>query len=185
MNNSEGRRDLVEADDTLKQMSTNLKSRKILIRFLKFLAVVAAVLYLLFGLVFEIEIVHGDSMKNTLKNGDVALSLRMNTRYAVGDVIVLKTNEKNDYVKRIVALPGDTVDIDPASGSLIRNDEIVSEPYIFGKTLPKEGGLSFPVTLGVDEYLVLGDNRQISLDSRSFGPVTKSQFKAKIIWPGL
>ena len=182
MNSSEDKRTLSKADDTLKQMTTALKRRKIHFRFLLFLFTVALSLYILFGFVFEIEIVHGDSMKNTLKNGDVALSLRINSDYAVGDIVILKTNEKSDYVKRIVALPGDTVDIDPDSGSLIRNGKIINEPYTLGKTLPKPSIVSFPLTLSEDQFFVLGDNRNASLDSRSFGPVSRKQFKAKIIW---
>ena len=183
MNSSEDKRTLSKADDTLKQMSRNLKKRKVRLSFLRSLFVFVILLYLLFGFVFEIEIVHGDSMKNTLKNGDVALSLRNCKEYSVGDIVILKTNEKSDYVKRIVALPGDTVDIDPASGSLIRNGKTVSEPYALGKTLPKDNGVTFPITLAVDEYFALGDNRPVSLDSRFFGPVPSTQIKAKLIWP--
>ena len=170
-------------DEFLSMNLHAVKERKSRLRFLIILFAIALSLYVLFGLIFEVDLVHGDSMKNTLHNGDFALSLRLYTNYSVGDVVILKTNEKSDYVKRIVALPGDTVDIDPQSGNLIRNGKIVTEPYALGKTLPKDNGISFPITLAVDEYFLLGDNRTISLDSRSFGPVSSSQFKAVIIFP--
>ncbi|MGE5614177.1 MAG: signal peptidase I, partial [Bacillota bacterium] len=91
-----------------------------------------------------------------------------------------KTNIR--LVKRVIGVPGDTIDI--RGGKVFRNGEPLDEPYAKGATYKRE--LDFPVTVPEGKYFVLGDNREISKDSRSFGFIDHTQVEGKAIfrfWP--
>jgi len=91
-----------------------------------------------------------------------------------------KTNIR--LVKRVIGIPGDEVDIH--DGKVFVNGEEISEPYVKGETFQREQ--PFPVKLQEGEYLVLGDNREVSKDSRTFGTIRRSQIEGKAVfrfWP--
>jgi signal peptidase I len=96
-----------------------------------------------------------------------------------GDVVVFKapTNTERDFIKRIIGVPGDTIEIDRATSEVIVNGEVIGEPYIRGSTtcshgcgpweVPEENSAEALTTCGSDRcYFVMGDNRQNSSDSR-------------------
>ena len=147
------------------------------------LASLAAATWLLVGVLFEIEIIRGDSMNESFHSGDWALCWRLSSEYQPGDVVVLRDLADSDYIKRIIGLPGDTISLDVRTGYLYRNGKYIDEPYAKGKTLPRTEEIAFPLTLGEDEYFVLGDNREISVDSRVFGPVDEEKIKGRILLP--
>ena len=146
---------------------------------------VALIVWILFGVVFEIATVRGSSMSPTLRDGDVVLSWRLSSEYAFGDVVIIANTGRRDYIKRIIGTPGDTIAIDGESGTVLRNGEALEEPYAAGATLPREEGVLFTVTLGEGEYFLLGDNRLYSYDSRDWGLVDKERIKAKVILPAI
>ena len=82
------------------------------------------------------------------------------------------------YVKRVIAVGGDTVDI--RKGKLYVNDEEMDEPYVNGETERKVGGVEFPYTVEDGKVFVMGDNREESMDSRDFGAVIRKQIKGKV-----
>ncbi len=91
-----------------------------------------------------------------------------------------KTNVR--LVKRVIGIPGDEIDI--RDGSVYRNGERLDEPYVKGLTYPRE--VIFPINVPVGKYLVLGDNREVSKDSRTFGLIDRSQIEGKAVfrfWP--
>lgn len=114
-------------------------------------------------------IVVGDSMLNTLHDGDNLIVDKMTyafkdpERY---DIIVFPYKYKEDtlFIKRIIGLPGETVQIDEA-GNIYINGERLEENY-GRETMVYAGLASEPILLGADEYFVLGDNRNYSEDSR-------------------
>ena len=106
--------------------------------------------------------VDGDSMKNTLKNGDILLLYKLSSidRF---DIIVLDEEKDNEkIIKRVIGLPGETVAI--KKGKIYINDKVIDDEYAYGETTDYN-----KVTLKDDEYFILGDNRLISKDSRYFG----------------
>ena len=153
-------------------------------------AVAAVVLLFTFGV--RMIGVSGPSMQDTLYTGDQLLVLNaMFCDFKAGDVVVI-----NDYnaqlddtlVKRIIAVGGQTVDIDFASGAVYVDGEALDEPYIKERTYTNEG-LEFPITLAEDEVFVMGDNRNHSTDSRDtrLGPVKVGYLQGKallLVMPG-
>lgn len=119
--------------------------------------------------------VDGDSMKNTLKNGDILLLYKLGSINRL-DIIVLDEEKDNEkIIKRVIGLPGETVAI--KKGKIYINDKVIDDEYAYGETSDYD-----KVTLEDDEYFILGDNRLISKDSRYFGPIKKSEMKGKIVF---
>lgn len=119
--------------------------------------------------------VDGDSMKNTLKNGDILLLYKLGSINRL-DIIVLDEEKDNEkIIKRVIGLPGETVAI--KKGKIYINDKVIDDEYAYGETSDYD-----KVTLADDEYFILGDNRLISKDSRYFGPIKKSEIKGKIVF---
>ncbi|MCR4748345.1 MAG: signal peptidase I [Lachnospiraceae bacterium] len=124
----------------------------------------------------------GVSMENTLYSGQTILISRLSyliLKPRVGDVVVFKPNGNQNthyYVKRVVAVPGDTVEF--RDGRLYVNGK--QEPSGFDK-VADPGIVEAPLVLGIDEYFVLGDNRNNSEDSRSgnIGPVNKKLIEGR------
>ena len=142
--------------------------------------------------VFAIRLVgvDGDSMYPTLHNGD-RLTLLSNFLYEpeVGDIIVLKAPgfEQGPLVKRLIAMDGQTVDINFDTGEVWVDGELLVEPYINDLTTRYEG-VDFPLTVPEGYVFVMGDNRLHSSDSRdpSVGCVDKRYVLGKalqVIYP--
>ena len=126
-------------------------------------------------------LVSGDSMVPTFQNGDYLLVDELTYRLREpqrGEVIVFRypKDEKLFFIKRIIGLPGERVEINDGRVTILNSENpqgfILAEPY-----LSSSQGTSGneDVTLGKDEYFVLGDNRSFSLDSRSWGSVVKPE----------
>ena len=136
-------------------------------------------------------VVDGQSMEPTLYNNDNLIVDKISYRFKDPerfDIIVFPYQYKDDtyYIKRIIGLPGETVQID-TEGNIYIDGEILEESY--GKEIIKDPVLAAqPITLGDDEYFVLGDNRNHSGDSRfaDVGNVKRSQIIGRAffrMWP--
>lgn len=127
--------------------------------------------------------IKGDSMLPNFHDGELLLTEKVSYRIykpSRGDIIVFGVPERKiDLIKRVVGIPGDTVRIE--DGTVYINDQQLVEPYEIQKTQGTQ-----TVTLGADEYFVLGDNRGSSSDSRSFGSIKRTVIKGKVwlvYWP--
>jgi len=142
------------------------------------LMLIAAVLVLQF--IFGISGVSGDSMEPTLHPDDVVLYLRVGKGWNYGDMVALKMPSGESYIKRIVGMPGDTIDIH--DGKLYRNGVEEAGDYPFGLTDGQVEAITYPYQVEPGRYFVLGDNREVSVDSRTFGTVSEKQIKGAVIF---
>ena len=137
-----------------------------------YMGIVLGVTFLIITYVGQRTHVSGDSMKNTLNDGDhlivdkITYRMREPVRY---DIIVFpfRYKENTFYIKRIIGLPGETVQIDQ-QGNIYINGELLQENY--GREVIRAdtvGIAANPIVLGEDEYFVMGDNRNNSTDSRT------------------
>lgn len=140
----------------------------------KFLLLVA-VIFLVFRFVIGFSAVSGVSMLDTFKDGDIVLYTRINPEIRRGDIISVAIPSGEYYVKRVVALGGDVVDI--RSGVLYVNGAAETGDYLRGSTYPEESSFTYPYTVPEGDAFVLGDNREESIDSRYFGAVNLRQIK--------
>lgn len=140
--------------------------------------IVAVICAVLFLFVFGIHRCSDNSMNPALKYGDLAFYYRLQQDYRSSDVVIVE-KDKQQQVRRIVAKAGDVVDI--TEDGLRVNGYLQQEANIYTDTLPYVEGISFPLTLGQDEYFVLGDNRTNSTDSRIYGAVKKDEIKGVLI----
>ena len=121
--------------------------------------------------------VRGASMEPTFYSGEYILTSKITYKFRNphrGDVIVFQSpkNPDIDYIKRIIGLPGDSVEV--REGELYVNGQLLLENYISEKTNLWEGGYlqeNIPITVPVNMLFVMGDNRPRSSDSREFGPI--------------
>ena len=132
--------------------------------------------------------VDGQSMRETLQNGDLLLILNDHLcgGYQPGDIVVLRKASFRDgkpLVKRVIATEGQTVDIDFEAGIVYVDGEALEEDYIREPTWTPEG-LEFPVTVPEEHIFVLGDNRNNSSDSRhkDLGPIDIRMVTGKAVF---
>lgn len=138
----------------------------------------------LLTLVMPVLQIYGSSMAPTLNNGDVCISFKGGNCNR-GDIIAFYFNNKI-LVKRVIALPGDVVDMD-SDGNVYINYNLFDEPYLTQKAYG-ECDAVLPYTVPESRYFVMGDNRAASVDSRSIavGCVAEEQIVGRLacrIWP--
>lgn len=145
-----------------------------------YLLVVVVLCFLVIKFVGQRSLVIGSSMETTLSDNDNLILDKISYRFHDPerfDVIVFpfRNGEKKTYIKRIIGLPGETIQID-FDGNIFIDGEILQESY--GREVINNPGLAYePITLGDDEYFVMGDNRNHSEDSRfsEVGKVSRSE----------
>jgi signal peptidase I len=123
---------------------------------------------MLFTFAARTSVVNGTSMINTLHNKDMLVVSHLLYQPSRGDIVVItKPNSENEpLIKRIIALEGQTVDIDFSKGIVYVDGEALDEPYVNTPTNLRYD-VKFPITVPKGDLFVLGDNRNGSLDSRS------------------
>ena len=119
------------------------------------------------GAVCGFSVVHGESMQPTLLEGDILLCIKLFYQPARGDIVICRTGKgyENEMVKRVIGMPGDEIFIDSNTGILYINGHPLEEPYCKEKTF-QIGDNVYPVIVPKEQYFVLGDNREVSMDSR-------------------
>lgn len=163
-----------------KQSSEGLSdSRKDIRRLIRTGFFIVVSLWVMFALIIGVKTTPTPDMSPTLKLGDKVIYSRVDKKPIAKDVIVLKKDE-DEFISRVVAVPGDTVEI-TEEGNLIVNGNLIVDEKISSPTYPALEKQSYPVTLGEKEYFVLGDNRLNSVDSRYFGIVKANEIKGTLI----
>ena len=178
--------------------SENIANKKnkvssMILSYLHDLTFLIAGVLLVFSLLFRVVVVSGPSMDATLTNGDWLLLIG-NIFYQepkYGDIIVASKDSYDNgtpIIKRVIALEGQTVDIDFEAGIVYVDGVALDEPYTNTPTNLKEG-IEFPLTVNDGCLFVMGDNRNVSKDSRSIeiGQIDRREILGKaicLIFPG-
>ncbi|MGI6230345.1 MAG: signal peptidase I [Tractidigestivibacter sp.] len=144
------------------------------------IVVVAAIAIVMSNTLFSVLQVRGTSMEPTITEGDIIVTNRSQD-FGQGDIIAFYYNNKI-LLKRVIAFPGDWVDID-SEGNVFVNGEHLEEAYVSDLALGNTD-ITFPYQVPDSSYFVLGDHRSVSVDSRSsvVGTVTKEQVIGKVLF---
>ena len=144
-----------------------------------------AICIVLYLFVITPQEVIGESMLPTFENGEYLIANKIDYRFSPperGDVIIFKRSEQQDYIKRIVGLPGEEVSL--VNGRILVNGEPVTESSYLGPNTITNGNNALKegskYIIPEDEYFVLGDNRSNSTDSRYFGSISFDTIKGKV-----
>lgn len=179
--------DLVSNEEVKEELS-RLKERE---RYLKkvqktlsILVVVAAISVLVATLWMPVLKIYGSSMDPTLENGQIVVSIKTK-KLKSGDVVAFWQGNKL-LVKRVIASPGQKVDID-VNGKVFVDDKAISEFYLDSESLGNTD-IDFPHQVEESRWFCMGDNRESSIDSRSavIGDISKEQIEGKVlfsVWP--
>ena len=148
------------------------------------LIVVAALAVLVATLWMPVLRIYGNSMAPTLEDGQIVISVKSRS-YQSGDIVAFYYGNKL-LIKRYIAGPSDWVDVDE-DGNVFVNQKELSEPYIQKKAYG-ETKIKLPYQVPDERYFVMGDNRDVSIDSRntSVGCVSSEQMVGQVvfrIWP--
>ncbi len=153
-------------------------------------AMVAVVL--IFSFFFRIATIVGDSMLQTLHEGEKVFISDVAYRPKIGDIVVISRNHTNSVadekeselpiIKRVIALGGQIVDL--RDGEVYVNDYKLEEPYLADgvKTYAKQSGVEFPHEVPMGCVFVLGDNRDVSLDSRLLGDINTDYILGRVMF---
>jgi signal peptidase I len=148
-------------------------------------AVVLALLLRFF--VFEFVLVDGPSMEPTLWTKEIMLVEKVTYKFSPPErynvVVVTLETEKTTVVKRVIGLPGDTLQI--KDGKLYINDKLTEESYLGEAMDPAQCDFE-PVTVPDNCIFVMGDHRNVSVDSRAVGPIPYQEILGRavfVVWP--
>lgn len=146
--------------------------------FLKIIIIAALIVLPIRYFLFQPFIVKGESMVPNFHSGDYLIIDEISYKFTEiqrGDVVVLKypLDQSQRFIKRIIGLPGETVEIRNGRIIIHQNEEelMLSEKYLDNSLITKG---DVKISLGENDYFVLGDNRQFSYDSRSWGILPKN-----------
>jgi len=161
--------------------------REVIINLL-YIAVVVLITFLMIRFVGQRTQVRGSSMEPTLSNADNLIVDKITYRFKDPerfDIIVFPFDDDTYYIKRIIGLPGETVQV--IDGYVYINGELLDEKY-GNEVMLRADRAEVPIELGNDEYFVLGDNRNNSTDSRNekVGNITRKDILGRAwvrIWP--
>lgn len=179
--------DLVSNDEVKEELS-RLKERerylKKVQKILSVLVVVAAISVLVATLWMPVLKIYGSSMDPTLENGQIVVSIKTKELKS-GDVVAFWQGNKL-LVKRVIASPGQKVDID-VNGKVFVDGKAISETYLDSESLGNTD-IDFPHQVEESRWFCMGDNRESSIDSRSavIGDISKEQIEGKVlfsVWP--
>ena len=183
-NNSYRNLTIQEIENELKREKYKLKYKQVLMSTIYILIIVASVAAIVATLLMPVLQITGSSMNPTLFEGEIVLAIKEQNLES-GDIIAFYHGNKI-LIKRVIAGPGNWININK-DGDVFINDILLEEKYIKNKSFG-ESDLIYPYQVPEETYFILGDDRENSVDSRSYeiGTISKDDVIGKIvfkIWP--
>lgn len=166
-------------EEILEEKIDRLQRRREWKRFLAECVVLVLAVYAVFHYVIGIAFVSGTSMEPSLFDGDLVVFYRLDQEYQKNDTVIIHREGNMEYIKRIQALPGEEITLDE-EGQLVMEQEQTG--LAVGKTMPVQDGIDYPYEVPENSYFVLGDNRENSRDSRSFGAVGEEEITGRVFF---
>ncbi len=166
------------------QLSKDEKGWKNEQRFLVCLIAFLVVIWILFFKIIGITHMPNDSMEPRVDAGDLLVFYRLDKKASFQDIIVFEKKidgKKTLCVGRVMAAPGDTVDISDDHRLVVNGNSIIEYGSYYTALYKREDRVNYPITLGPDEYFVLADNRDQGVDSRYYGPVNQKEILGTLI----
>ena len=155
--------------------------------FLQIFVVFGAVVAVIYLFILSPHEVIGRSMEPTYFESEFLLADKVSyfvRKPKQGEVVIFEYDENHDYIKRIIAIPGDTVEV--RSGKVYVNGEMLDETEYLDNSVNTANGNYFTsgrtVTVPEGTVIAFGDNRPHSSDSRNFGPIDVGKLKGRVIW---
>ncbi len=162
-------------------LETNRPRNKRWLRRLGAAALLASVIYLLFGVIFGVALVKGDSMEPNFTGRNVVVFLRLG-RPKRGDAVIFTTSSDKTLIRRVVAIEGDVVGMSKNTGTVLINGEAEDGAPVQAGTYPVSETIEYEFTVPPETVYVLGDNRETAVDSRHFGAVNERRIMGKVIF---
>jgi len=173
-----------QLEKELKRVKINSRYKTLLKSTVYVILIVVALAVLVATLVLPILQIYGNSMEPTLNEGNIVVAVKK-TDFKSGDIIAFYYNNRI-LVKRVIATSSQWVDIDE-NGNVFVNNKLLEEPYLKEKYYG-EVDIELPYQVPEGTYFVLGDERELSVDSRnsSIGTISQEDIIGKVIfniWP--
>lgn len=165
-------------EDAIRQKRRRLRDLRDIASLFWKICMIVVFLVVFFCTLFGIHTVSGEDMKPRLSDGDLVLYFRLEPVYEVREVVVYESGGRI-RVGRIIAQPEDEVEI--AGGGVTINGYLTAEDGIYYGTPDYDERVTYPVSLGADEFFILADYREGARDSRFYGPINKRDIKGKVI----
>ena len=169
----------IPTQNAIRQKRSRVRNMQEIKSFLFHLVVLVGFIVIVFWGMFGIYATQNDDMAPRISPGDLLLYFRYSKDYLSEDVVIYKA-EGELKVGRIIATEGDKIEIKNEGGVYI-NDCYEVESNIYFETCAYEDYVEYPVELKEDEFFILADNREESLDSRYYGPISKDDIIGKVI----
>lgn len=161
------------SDDVISTEAIEIKPKKKFYQSIKFkISAIIIIITIIFNSSYNIVLVSGDSMEPNFHDGNVLLGHKHFDIWRFDVLLMSNDNSKVPIIKRAIGLPNETIEF--KDNNLYVNGEYRTDPYAMGNTE------DFSITLGPDEFFCMGDNRENSADSRTFGVFTSKDIFAKI-----
>ncbi len=178
-----------------------VRKRNVLVDILQSVAIAVGLSVFLYLFIITPNEVDGPSMLPNFETGDLLFTSKLHNwlggtdfgksialDYSRGDIVVFQKPGFDDFVKRVIALPGETIQM--IDGDLYIDGEKLEEKYQLNNSLRRDGQILVNNGKGVklesDEFFLMGDNRDVSYDSRSLGAIKRDWIKGKVLfrfWP--
>ena len=174
-----------DTEKLMKKIARDEKGFKNFHWFLIYLAIFLLLVWILFFLFFCITHMPNMDMSPRVDAGDLLIFYRLDRNASFRELVIFEKvipgeQKKRLLVGRVIGAPGDTVEINESNHPIV-NGNAIFEEMIYEETPKRDDMVTYPLTLGEDEYFILVDGRKEGLDSRYFGPVKKKELLGTVI----